>query len=194
MASVLESFDPTTHVQKAIEGLLHGTALHGNDLITQWQERAADYPEGLARAMVEHHMGFFPLWLAAERWRTRDATIFYHQLLVETSLNLLGVLSGLNHQCFSTFQFKRLHHVVSTMATAPERLAERLDNLFALDPVEAGTALERLVDKTVTLLEAHMPGVNTRPARRHVGVRHRPWRPGADTADGGHSASPGTLA
>lgn len=177
MASVLEEFDPATRAQKAIMGLLDGVALHGDDLIGRWQSRASAYPEGLARAMVEHHLRFFPLWLAAERWESRDATIFYHQMLVETSLNLLGVLAGLNRLYYSTFQFKRLHQFVGKMRLAPERLADRLDTLFALDPVDAGTALERLVGETVTLVEAHMPTVDTTHARRHIGVRHRPWSP-----------------
>lgn len=179
MATVLEEFTPGTHIQKAITGLLDGVALHGEELIGRWQARAATYPDGLAQATVEHHLRFFPLWLAAERWDARDATIFYHQMLVETSLNLLGVLTGLNRLYYSTFQFKRLHRFVGKMRFAPECLADRLDALFALDPVGAGTALERLVDETVALVETHMPTVDTTLARRHIGVRHRPWSPAA---------------
>ncbi len=177
MASVLEECTPATNAQKAINGLLDGHSLHGDDLIQGWKDRAAAYPDGLAMATVEHYLQFFPLWLAAERWESRDATIFYHQMLVETSLNLLGVLAGLNRLYYSTFQFKRLHQFVGKMRLAPERLADRLDTLFALDPVDAGTALERLVGETVTLVEAHMPTVDTTHARRHIGVRHRPWSP-----------------
>jgi len=106
-------------------------------------------------------------------------------MLVDTSLNLLAVLAGLNHLYFSTFQFKRLHRFVGTMRLVPEHLADRLDELFALDPVRAGTAIERLVDETVTLVEAHMPTLDTAPARRHIGVRHRPWSPAAGPASGG---------
>ena len=182
MASVLEEFEPGTHVEKAITGLLGGVPLHGGELIERWQARAAAYPEGLARATVQHHLRFFPLWLVGERWRTRDATIFYYQMLVETSLNLLGVLAGLNHLYFSSFQFKRLHQFAARMHLAPERLADRLDNVFRLDPVDAGIAIERLVEETVTLVDRHMPAIDTAPARRHLGMRHHPWRPGADPA------------
>jgi hypothetical protein len=175
MRSVLEACEPATHVEKAISGLLAGVALHGGDLIEQWQAQAAAYPEGLAHATVEHHLRFFPLWLSPEWWQERDATIFYHQMLVETSLNLLAALAGLNHVYFSSFQFKRLHRFAGTLRLAPERLAERLDNLFALDRIEAGLALERLVEETFTLVEVHMPEVDTAAARRHLGVRQRPW-------------------
>lgn len=163
-------------------GLRDGVALHGGDVIGQWQARAAVYPEGLARAMVEHHLRFFPLWLAAERWHTRDATIFLRQMLVEASLNLLAVLAGLNHVYFSAFQFKRLHHFAGTLRLAPERLADRLDELFTLDPVGAGASLERLVGETVTLVDSHMPGIDTTSVRRHLGARRPRWSPTAEPA------------
>lgn len=185
MASVLEEFVPATLIEKAIMGLLDGVALHGVDLIERWQASAGIYPEGLAQATVVHHLRFFPLWLAAERWEARDATIFYHQMLVEASLNLLAVLAGLNHLYFSTFQFKRLRKFVGKMSLAPERLADRLDALFGLDPVPAGIALERLVNDTATLLEAHMPEVDTAPARRRIGMRHRPWSSATGSASVG---------
>lgn len=177
LASVLEDFDPATRAQKSIVGLQDGLALHGHDLIGGWQARVEVYPVGLAHAMVEHHLQFFPLWLAAERWNPRDATIFYHQMLAETSLNMLGVLAGLNHMYYSTFQFKELHQFVGMMNLVPERLAGRLDSLFKLAPGEAADALDRLVDETVALVEANMPKVNTTLARRHIGVRHHPWSP-----------------
>ncbi|MDP9366392.1 MAG: hypothetical protein M3Q10_19575 [Chloroflexota bacterium] len=106
-------------------------------------------------------------------------------MLVDTSLNLLGVLAGLNRLYFSAFQFKRLRRFAGKMRLAPERLADRLDDLFALEPVAAGSELERLVDEAVTLVEAHMPTVDTAPARRHLGVRHRPWNTAAGSAGGG---------
>ena len=177
MASVLEEFDPTTVTQKAITGLLDGVALHGDDLIARWQARARTYPEGLRQAMVEHHLRIFPLWMAAERWPARDASIFYYQMLVEASLNLLAVLAGLNGLYFSAFQFKRLHNFAGKMRHAPDQVADRLDELFVLDPVPAGNALEHLVSETVTLVETHLPTVDTAPVRRRLGARRRPWLP-----------------
>ena len=177
MAAVLEDFEPATFVEKAIIGLLDGSALHGGDLIARWKERAAFYPEDLARATVEHYFHFFPLWLIAEQWRTRDATIFYYQMVIEVSLNLLGVLAGLNQRYFSSFQFKRLHAFAGTLPLAPARLADRLDEVFALEPVAAALGMERLVDETIQLVEAHMPEMDTAPARRCLGKRQQPWPP-----------------
>jgi predicted nucleotidyltransferase len=175
MATVLDEFTPGTHVEKAIAGLLDGAALHGNDLIAGWQLRAAAYPEGLRQATVEHYLRFFPLWLVTDRIRARDASILHYQSLVDASLNLLGVLAGLNRLYYSTFQFKRLRRFANKMHVAPAHLADRLDGLFDLDPAAAGIALEGLVAETIALVEARMPAVNTTAARRHIGKRPRPW-------------------
>jgi hypothetical protein len=185
MASVLEEFNAGTHIEKALAGLLDGVSLLGGDLIELWQARASDYPEGLTRATIEHHLRFFPLWLVAERWRARDSTIFYYQSLVETSLNLLAVLAGLNRLYFSSFQFKGLYRFVGKMHLAPDRLPERLDSVFALDPIDAGIIMERLVEETITLVEVHMPMVDTAPSRRRLGLRHRAWTPTAALEDAG---------
>lgn len=175
MRAVLEDCEPATLVEKAIIGLMDGIALHGSDVITQWQERAANYPEDLARATVAHYLRFFPLWLVAERWRTRDATILYYQMLVEVSLNVLGVLAGLNRRYYSSFQFKRLHHFARSLPLSPDRFADRLEEIFGLDPLAASLAMERLVDETIMLVETHMPAADTTSARRNLGKRQHPW-------------------
>jgi hypothetical protein len=175
MQEVLEQFQPATLTEKAIIGLLDGVALHGGDLIVQWQERAGNYPEELARATVTHYLRLTPIWLIPELWRTRDATIFFYQTLTEVSLNLLGVLAGLNRRYFSTFQFKRLHDFAGELPLAPDHLADRLDDAFTLDPVTASLAMERLAEETIALVEAHMPEVDTAAIRRTLGRRHQPW-------------------
>lgn len=83
----------------------------------------------------------------------------------------------MNRRYFSSFQFKRLHHFAGGLRVAPERFADRLDEVFALDPVAAGVEMERLVEETITLVEVHMPAVDTAPARRHLGKRQLPWNP-----------------
>ena len=62
MNSVLEQFDTSTTAQKAMEGLLCGVSLHGAELIERRQDRARSYSEGLARAMVQANLNFFPIW------------------------------------------------------------------------------------------------------------------------------------
>lgn len=176
-ATVLEDCSVVSGIHKAVMGVVDGVALHDDGLIGAWKARFAAYPDRLGLAMVEHYLKFFPLWEFAERFESRDAKLFYYQMLVEASQNLLGVLAGVNRLYYSTFQFKRMRKFVGRMRVAPERLADRLDALFSLDPATAGTELERLVDETVALVETHMPTVDTAPVRRQIGLRQRPWTP-----------------
>ncbi|TML62008.1 MAG: hypothetical protein E6G22_08865, partial [Actinobacteria bacterium] len=50
---VLAGEELESPLQKAVEGILDGTPLHGPELIRSWRARAADYPDSLRRAMIE---------------------------------------------------------------------------------------------------------------------------------------------
>lgn len=111
------------------------------------------------------------MWLVADRLLARDSVIFAYQSLVETSRNLLGALAGLDRLYFSSFQFKRQHQFTARMPHAPARIADHLDELFVLDLVAAGIALESLVDETLMLVETQMPEIDTAAPRRHIEMR-----------------------
>jgi len=177
MAAVLEGLDVDSPLQKALAGLLGGVPLHGESLIRRWQERAAAYPDGLARAMVERYLRFFPLWYVQGRVATRDATVWVQQIFVESAQNVLGVLAGLNRVYYSPFQFKRMRAFTRTLRVAPERLPDRLESLFASDRAAAIRELEALVGETIALVRAHMPEVDTASAAAYVGRREQPWSP-----------------
>jgi predicted nucleotidyltransferase len=177
MDVVLEQFDPATPLHKALSGTLDCLPLHGADLIDQWKERIARYPDGLARAVVEKHLAFFPLWYLEHYLEPRDAVLWTYQSLVEAAQNILGVLAGLNRVYYTTFQFKRMRKFVASLHCAPDRLAERLEKLFAGNIPVAIATLEELVRDTVALVETHMPEIDTTKATRRLGERQRKWMP-----------------
>jgi hypothetical protein len=177
IAQVLEQLDVTSPLQKALDGTLHGIALYGAPLIQQWQARLADYPDALVEAMVAHYLSFFPIWYLEERFTTRDASLWRQQILVETAQHILGVLAGLNRLYYSTFQFKRMRRFIAQMPIVPPRLADRLEQLFVLDPPAAIAQLETLVGETVGLVEQHIPQVDTSRVRARLGRRQQPWQP-----------------
>lgn len=177
MAVVLEQFDPATPLHKALSGTLDCLPLYGYELIAQWKERAVLYPDGLARAVVEKHLAFFPLWYLEQYLEPRDAVLWTYQSLVEAAQNILGVLAGLNRVYYTTFQFKRMHKFVASLRRAPARLAERIEMLFAGDIHTAVLTLEELVRETVVLVQQHMPEVDTTKAVRRLGERQEQWTP-----------------
>ncbi|WP_017297158.1 hypothetical protein [Nodosilinea nodulosa] len=177
IASILEAFDITSPIIKGMSGTLNGIAIYGEPLIQQWQARLANYPDGLAQRMVEHYLKFVPVWGMGKKLARRDTTLWYHQILVESAQNILGVLSGLNRLYFSTFQFKRMGHFVEQMAIAPANLSTRLEGLFHQEAPVAVTQLEALVQETTELVDIHMPQVDTSLAKQKLGWRQQPWTP-----------------
>lgn len=177
MAVVLDECNPSTPLHKAMSGTLNCIPLYGEELIAQWKERIGRYPDGLARALVEKHLTFFPVWFLGRYLEPRDAVLWTYQSLVEAAQNILGVLAGLNRLYYATFQFKRMRKFIAAMQYAPPRLAERIEQLFAGDIPAAAIVLEGLVRDTVELVQQHMPGVDTAKAGQRLGKRQEKWTP-----------------
>lgn len=177
MAEVLEKLTCDTPTQKALEGTLNCKALYGESYIDAWQAKIRAYPPALAEAMVKKHLAFFPVWGLEHHFQTRDATLWYYQIMVEAAQNLVGVLAGLNRLYFTTFQFKRMERFFNEMVIAPSDLSARIEALFQADMQNAMTELEMLVSETIVLVEEHMPTVDTTQAKRRIGWRQKPWTP-----------------
>ena len=175
IALVLEQLDIESPIQKALSGMHEAIPLYGEPLIRQWQTRLANYPDTLAEAMVKHNLTFSPLWVLQERIATRDATIWHYQMLVNTAHHLIGVLAGLNHLYFSSFQFKRTHRFVAQMSIAPANFADRLETLFHTDLASAATQLKELVQEIVALVEQHMPQIDTSHAHMLLEWQGQAW-------------------
>jgi predicted nucleotidyltransferase len=160
--------------QKMLSGLLEALPLHGDELVAAWRERAADYPDALRVASIEHHWQFFPLWYYAEAMAARDAELWRLDMLLDGAFNLLGVLAALNRVYFARFELKRLRKLVAKLELAPPDLANRLEALFALPAGEAADAFGELVAETRALVEQALPELDL-PLRRPPGTRVRPW-------------------
>jgi hypothetical protein len=152
---------------KVAMGLLEGLPLRGEALVRDWQVRAA-YPEKLRRREVEANLGFFPVWNLDAHLAARDAELFRRQMLLDGAFRVLAVLSAVNRQYFTSFQFKRARAHIERMAVRPEGLAETLDFIANAPPSEAAEELRKLFEATKAIIHAEMPDLDI----------NRPWRPG----------------
>lgn len=175
ISKVLERFDVRSPLVKAMSGTLIGIPLYGEKLIQKWQMQIADYPDGLAQTMVEHYLKFFPVWGMYQHLSQRDTAIWYYQIMVDSTYNLIGVLAGLNRLYYSPFQFKRMQRFIDRMGIAPENFAFRLESLFIQEAAKAVEQLEDLVRETIDLVEFYMPRVDTSSVRQKLGWRQQPW-------------------
>lgn len=175
IVAVQSAEEVDTPSQKALEGTLACKALYGDAYIDRWRTQIADFPPQLARAMVEHNLKFFAVWGLEPHFRTRDATVWYYQILVETAQRLLGVLAGLNRLYYTTFQFKRQARFIDEMTIKPDDFARRLEALFTADLHDALAEVEALAGETIALVESHMPEVDTSAAKARLGWRQEAW-------------------
>lgn len=174
---MLENLDVESPRQKAMEGTLASVALYGKPLMDKWKAQIAAYPDALAEAMVKHNLRFFPVWGLIPHFTTRDATLWYYEILVESAQRIVGILAGLNKLYFTTFQFKRTGRFIGQMAIKPDNLYERLESVFESELETAVITLEQLVAETITLVESHMPQIDTTAAKARIGWRQQPWQP-----------------
>jgi predicted nucleotidyltransferase len=160
--------------QKFLSGLVEGLPIYGEPLIEQWQTRLRDYPEHFRREMIQRHWNFFPLWYYGEAMDLRDSELWRLDMLLEGAFNLLGVLAGLNRLYFARFELKRTRDLVTKMALAPPRLADRIESLFRLPPQEAAQGFGALVEETRQLVRRELPDLEL-PLPFPPGTRQQPW-------------------
>ncbi|WP_019507853.1 hypothetical protein [Pleurocapsa sp. PCC 7319] len=177
IATILEKLKVTSTLQKALSGMLDCIPLYGEMLIQEWKRQIANYPDALARAMVDKHLDFFPIWALQEHLATRDTTLFQHQIRLQVGQNILGVLAGLNRLYYSTFQFKRMKQFIEQMNIAPENLYMRLESLYHQEPLSVADQLKELVAETVELVELYMPDIDTSQVRKSLARQGYIWKP-----------------
>lgn len=167
--------DTGSPTHKVLTGILDCMPLYGDDIIIAWQRRIREYPDALARAVVEKHLAFFPVWYMQFYLAPRDASLWIVQSIVDAAHNILAVLAGINRLYYSAFQFKRMKKFISKLSVRPERLYERIELALYAPLPEAAGVLESLVQDVVSLVEHYMPEVDTSTVRRRLGGRSKPW-------------------
>lgn len=175
IVSVQSGEEIGTPLNKALSGIAECKALFGSDLIDEWKARIGQYPDELRVTSVRKYLNFTPLWGLVDALVTRDGTIWRHQILVENTQNLIGVLAALNRLYFTTFQFKRMARFVNQMTIKPDDFTARVESAFTADPTAASVVLRDLVIETVALVEEHLPSVDTSAVRKRVEMARKRW-------------------
>ncbi|MCB0207599.1 MAG: hypothetical protein KDH89_22485, partial [Anaerolineae bacterium] len=75
-------------------------------------------------------------------------------------------------------RFKWAGRLIDQMAVKPERLGERLSEVFRAAPADAVVTLQTLANETLNLIDLHLPGCDTDFARTWLSYRRStPPRP-----------------
>ncbi|HEV2359708.1 MAG TPA: hypothetical protein VGZ23_19135 [bacterium] len=172
LEDVTDHWDTTVEKQTLVYAIQHWLPLRGARLLDAWQARAAQYPDGLARKMVEENLWMGP-WFYPEAYASRNDRLVLYRHFCMTTQRLLCVLLGLNRMYHPSHEYKWLEHVAGKIKIAPQDLAGRLKGVFGGDLLAGGHELISLIHETLTLVEREMPEIDTRRERG----RWQGWHP-----------------
>ncbi|MGH2558729.1 MAG: hypothetical protein ACRDJH_06670 [Thermomicrobiales bacterium] len=175
LADVADRFDVALSKQVFAGSICHSIPLAGHKTIERWRARA-EYPGGLAQAMVQANLGFGPKSYLA-MLAARDDCLLLYDLFCRIERLVLGMLLGLNRVYPPSADFKWLDWTIRRLPIAPPDLAGRLRRPYAIPPPLAVEELGRLIDETLTLVEFHLPEVDTAPTRARIAQRRPVWVP-----------------
>jgi predicted nucleotidyltransferase len=148
----------------AADAIANGVALRTAGSLSRWQTRLRDYPEALAAARIEEAAlpwgGFAPGGLLTlARPGEQLARV---EWMLDGASRVLSIVYAVNRAWQPTH--KRLAARVASLAVKPERLAERIEDVFSeSDPRRALLVLTELQLETVVLAP---DGPNVNRARR----------------------------
>lgn len=172
LLDVVEKCDPDPNKQLAVGGLLHGVALHGEELVADWQERAAEYPDGLRLAVVKAHAQIEGLW-RLDAFASRENPLAGYRVLTASHEDLLHVLLGLNRTYYPGF--KSLPAVVRGLEVSPPDLLERLRAAYPLVDERSRSLTTALVEDVHDLIERHLPEIDVDRLREILRYERPVW-------------------
>lgn len=166
LTSVLNQFDPSMDKQAVIATLMHGIPLHNENLIQQWQEKSALYPDELVQLTVSKILSDCK-WAWSNRveiYAHRDGSLFFRGLFTYQAREMLKILMSLNRMYVPKYG-NRLNPFIEALQITPPNFASRFKRMFQLTPVSAVDELQCLIEGTFSLIETDFPAIDTKGAR-----------------------------
>jgi Domain of unknown function (DUF4037) len=172
LREIVDECSLAPEAQTRLFSLQHGITVKGEGQVERWREKAAAYPDGLQRAMLEENLRFGHFAYAAEMLAARDDLLALYETFVEAARQLLGALLGLNRIYLPAPGYlKSMDETIGLMAIKPADLSARLKRLFRIEPTAAVGELAALIEETLALVEKHVPGLDTAPYRAALAKR-----------------------
>lgn len=168
--------DPATRAQMRLSAILHAQFLAGSEaLLADWRERAADYPPQLARTMLHQNLSFDGFGGIEDALAARDDVVLLYDTCTRVAQQVLGALLGVNRLYRPNLGFKHVAELVEEMGDKPPDLLARLKSVYRLPPAEGVAALHSLIADVFDLVDARVPGFDTRPYRERMQQRRPRW-------------------
>lgn len=144
----------------ALDTLRACIPLYGHTLVRAWKWRAREYPDALAEAVIQHHLGSFRLGELVLHARRGNPTAFYAELCALQQAAFL-VLLALNRCYFPTFKW--MYPTLEALPVKPVALGRRFERAFQLPCEEAIADTRQCLEETLRLVEREFPQLDTAP-------------------------------
>jgi hypothetical protein len=181
VGDVLERGDLDAGKHKTLATFADCVALRGAEQLERLQARLSDYPDELAHAVVAQHLRFMPIWAPREMCLGRGDLLGFYDYAVAAIKNLLGALAALNRRFFAAdSEQKGTVALLDRLELVPARARARIRRALAEPSPDTLDDLYALIEEVLVLIEAHLPGVDTKSSRAVLGIELRacPERPG----------------
>ena len=162
---VLKNHTLDNDMHLIVRGIRNSSTLYGHEFIARWKERMNNFPEELARKMVQEHLRVSPLWVTRDMCAKRNEHVWFPERALEYITRSLWVLCGLNRQYYPG-KVKGFRNVASGLTIVPENYIERTESVFSNTPIDATDILKELVLDVYNLVDTHMPKIKTTDARK----------------------------
>jgi len=177
IADVVERYDVSQNFlvfekQATVSALQKGTLLHDTGVLDAWRHKVAEYPEGLAIAMVQKHLRFSSFG-SREMLAERNEIPLIHENNSHSVRTLLNLLFGLNRMYHPTFKWTK--YFVEEMSIAPPHLFTRLERVYQADTMSGTRELRSLIEETLDLVEKHLPQIDLTSQREEFAKPYESW-------------------
>jgi hypothetical protein len=145
--------DVTQHERLMLAFVIrHAVPLHSDGLLADWQQRLMQYPDMLQARLIEgtRLAWMFPhivlSWWALPQ---RDERLKLYAVLARELQNALRILFAINRQWEP--DWKWIAQVTDMLAIKPERLAERINEVFSSPPEQSLRLCLQLIQEILLL-------------------------------------------
>ena len=169
--NVLVDFTTEDEPHIRLAALQAAVPFSGTNLLQHWKTRVAEYPHGLAVALINAQLLFDEVWWNVDMWVERKAHLPLIDALYKMQIKIMRVLIALNHIYLIDPRFKWADRIIDQMTISPDNLGPRLKEIFTLEPSEAVAATWDLFMETLGLVEEQVPEIDVAFVRRYYNHR-----------------------
>ncbi|HST05637.1 MAG TPA: hypothetical protein VLQ48_13000 [Chloroflexia bacterium] len=180
MEDVLDHYDPAELKQNLLSVALVGIPLHGEAILERWRAQVAEYPRGLAVAVVKRHAQLDHFWRTEMFIERGNNLMLLYDTYVQVSKKLLYLLLALNRTYYSGFKWA--DRIVRGMSITPRDFPVRFKRAWQSPPPTTieelrpiATEFASLLEETYDLIEEQLPEIDVERLRRIFRYYRQPW-------------------